>query len=36
MMILHKKYIYRKVIDDELKSYHNKTDSANFVLVQDS
>ena len=36
MMILHKKHIYCKNIENELKSYHNKTDWANFVLMQDS
>ena len=35
-MILHKKLIYCKDIENELKSYHNKTDWANFVLMQDS
>ena len=36
MMILHKKNIYCKDFENELKNYHNKTDWANFVLMQDS
>ena len=35
-MILHIKKIYCKDIENELKSYHNKTDWANFVVMQDS
>ena len=36
MMILHIKNFYCKEIENELKSYHNKTDWANFVVMQDS
>ena len=36
LMILHKKKIYCEDIENELKSYHNKTEWANFVLMQDS
>ena len=36
LMILHKKMIYREDIEKELESYHNKTEWANFVLMQDS
>ena len=34
--ILHNQKIYCKDIENELKSYHNKTDWVNFVLMQDS
>ena len=34
-MILHMKNIQCKDIENELKSYHNKTDWANFVVMQD-
>ena len=36
MMILHIQNFFRKDIENELKRYHNKTDWANFVLMQDS
>ena len=36
MMILHKKNFSCKDFETELKSNHNKTDWANFVLMQDS
>ena len=35
-MILRKKKINCKDMENELKSYHNKTEWANFVLMQDS
>ena len=35
-MILHIKNFYYKDTENELKSYHNKTDWANFVRMQDS
>ena len=34
-MILHKKNIYCKDIENKLKSYHNKTNWVNFVWMQD-
>ena len=36
LMILHMKKIYCEEKENELKSYHNKTEWANFVLMQDS
>ena len=35
-MILHIKNFYYKDTENELESYHNKTDWANFVRMQDS
>ena len=36
LTILHKKKIYCEDIENELKSYHNKTEWANVVLMQES
>ena len=36
MMILHMKFFYCSNTEHELKSYHNKTDWAHFVRMQDS
>ena len=35
-MVLHKKNFYCKDTENELKSFHNKTDWADFVRMQDS